>query len=115
MVDFSPQRGSEINKVRPALVVSGPILRYLPTKIVVPLRHFRADLRDNFFLCPMSPSRTNGLRKHSLLDCSQVKSFDQSRFFYRVGRVNGGVVEEVCMVIMQCLANPLSNTPSPVQ
>jgi len=41
LVEFEPQRGAEIQKTRPAVVLSIKELEKIPIRIVVPIREYK--------------------------------------------------------------------------
>ena len=87
LVDFDPAVGSEIRKVRPALVVSLDAIGRLPLRLVVPI----TDWKPNYFAYPwfteIPTDDENGLSKDSGADAFQIKSVALSRFVRRLGVV----------------------------
>ena len=103
MVDFTPQRGAEISKMRPAIVVSADEIGRLPLRIVVPV----TEWKDKFAVCPwfteISPSTSNGLMKLSGADGFQIKSMSCERFNRRLGWVSASELEDIILAITFCL------------
>ncbi len=83
LVNFAPQIGAEIQKNRPALVVSAQGLMPLATRIVVPFR----DRKPH----------------QSTADCSQVKSFDKARFLHKIGEVSHTELQSLLESLALCL------------
>lgn len=102
LVDFEPQIGTEIKKVRPAIVVSIDALGILPIRTVVPIRDYKDHHDGMFFYIPIEPSKNNGLSKYSTVDCSQVKSFDIKRFEKKLGKLTQDELEELVLVLSRC-------------
>ena len=102
-MEFEPQIGTEIQKNRPALILSIPALRFLTTRIVVPIRDFKEHHEGLFFYITVLPDVTNGLSKKSTIDCSQVKSFDFQRFKKKLGKLEDGELEEVSDTVSRCI------------
>ncbi len=103
LVNFMPQSGTEITKTRPAVVVSDNNFAFLTTRLLVPIRAFQPHhLRQSFFI-PIQPNNLNGLTKVSTADCSQVKSFDISRFVHKIGEVSLEELEDILDGIDLCL------------
>ncbi len=103
LVEFEPQIGTEIQKTRPALILSIQPLRFLTTRIVVPIRDFKEHHAGFFFYIPVEPEITNGLSKKSTIDCSQVKSFDFQRFQKKLGNITDNELEEVADTVSRCI------------
>ena len=87
-VEFMPQRGAEIGKVRPAIVVSSILAGKLPLRIVVPITDWKPEYGQFFWFTQILPNTTNGLVKPSGADAFQVKSVSIERFVRRIGTVS---------------------------
>lgn len=98
-VQFQPQVGSEIMKTRPALVLNIQAMRFLPTRIIVPIRENKEHHNGSFFYIILEPSKTNGLVKTSSVDCAQIKSFDLSRFQRKLGKVSLEELKEIASTV----------------
>ena len=103
LVDFEPQIGTEIKKIRPAIVVSIDALGVLPTRVIVPVRDYKDHHAGMFCYIPISPNKLNGLDKYSTIDCSQIKSFDIQRFEKKLGKLLKDDLEELILVLTRCL------------
>jgi mRNA interferase MazF len=95
LIDLDPTQGAEIQKKRPAVIVSEDSLGLLPLKVIVPV----TDWKDRYAAAPwmvkMEPNATNGLAKTSAADCFQVRSLSQGRFIKRMGQVSGADLQEI--------------------
>ena len=49
LVEFDPQVASEIKKTRPAIVLSISDVESIPTRYVVPIRHFEEKFRNIYY------------------------------------------------------------------
>jgi mRNA interferase MazF len=101
LVDFSPRIGEEIDKIRPAIIVSHDGMGALQLKIVVPVTHGGRSVRD--WHVPLRPSRQNGLSKSSVADCFQVKSISKERFIKRLGALSVKEMDEVKLALVKVL------------
>ena len=103
-VSFDPAAGPEINKVRPAVVVSIPQTLELDIRVVEPIREWK-DWHARFpLLIPITPSATNGVTKNSSADTSQLKSVSRvDRFKGFRGRLSPEDLAEVYAGIRLCL------------
>lgn len=83
LVDFEPQVGQEIKKIRPAIIVNTDALGVLALKVVVPLTD--GFKQQQTWMAIIYPSENNGLTKTSFADCFQVKSLSVKRFVKKIG------------------------------
>lgn len=99
-VDFTPQVGDEIRKVRPAIIVNHNSIGSLKLKIVIPLTDGLRSKKS--WHVEINPSRQNGLDKVSMADCFQIKSISESRFVNKRGVLSQFDMEEVklCMMVV---------------
>jgi|OpeIllAssembly_1097287.scaffolds.fasta_scaffold816553_2 mRNA interferase MazF len=103
LVEFEPQRGAEIQKTRPAVVLSIKEIEKIPIRIVVPIREFKAHHEQIIFFIALQPTRENGLSKLSSVDCTQVKSFALERFIKRLGAVSESELREITEAVGLCI------------
>lgn len=101
LIDFEPQVGQEIKKIRLAIIVNTDALGVLPLKVVVPLTDGLKQKQN--WMAKLSPSHSNGLSKTSFADCFQVKSLSVKRFVKKIGVLS----EEEMAEIKLCLAKVL--------
>jgi len=109
LVDFEPQLGAEILKTRPAVVVSIDAFGVLPTRVVIPIREYKAHHDEMLCYVPISPNKLNGLDKESTIDCSQIKSFDIQRFRKRLGKLSKEETEELILILTRCFGYTAHN------
>lgn len=86
LVNFSPQVGQEIAKVRPAVIVSPDDFGELDLKIVVPITN--ASRERKHWHVELQPTSTNKLTKASVVDCFQLKSLSYDRFVRKIGTLS---------------------------
>ena len=106
LVEFFPQVGSEIAKLRPAIVVSHDEIGRLPLKTIVPITDWKSNYIHYPWMLQIKPNSTNGLSKISAIDCFQIKNFSNERFVEKVGDIDEPMVEKVHETIVKTL-NPL--------
>lgn len=80
LVSFDPSVGSEIQKTRPALVVSPDELNGLRTVILAPMT-------TKGFEAPFRPSCTFQ-KKEGQIALDQIKSLDKRRLVHRLGTIH---------------------------
>jgi len=74
-VDFNPTKGAEIQKQRPAVVISSDALGKLPLKIVAPLTGWKDTFENNLWHVKLLPTPANGLTKPSAADAPRSAAF----------------------------------------
>lgn len=100
-VDFSPQIGDEIKKIRPAVIVNHDAMGALKLKVVVPITDAVRSVREWHVL--IEQSTLNGLDKDSVADCFQIKSLSRDRFVRARGRLANETLDEVKLCLMKVL------------
>jgi mRNA interferase MazF len=73
LVNFNPTVGAEIQKTRPAVVVSSDAVGRLPIKLIAPLTDWKEYFAPNMWHVRIVPSATNGLTKESAVDTLQLR------------------------------------------
>ena len=102
-VDFNPPRGSEISKIRPAVVVSADNIGRLPLRIVVPVTDWKDRYAQYPWFTEILLTDSNRLNKPSGADGFQVKSIACERFKKRIGKITGEALEDILLTIDFCL------------
>ena len=87
--------GAELQRDRPAVVVSSPAFDTSLVRIIVPLTTWQSDFSERFnkFLIPATDR--NGLQADSAADFLQVRSVSTERLMRRVGLLRADEVEEI--------------------
>jgi len=98
-VDFDPTKGAEIQKQRPALVISSDAVGKLPLKLVVPITNWSPAFEGNIWHVHLYPTQQNGLSKESAADALQVRSVSLDRFMNCRGRVTQQELEEIVQAL----------------
>lgn len=99
LVDFNPTIGAEIQKQRPALVVSSTTIGILPLRIVVPFTSWQSNFGNRHWMVRIVASKENGLTNDSAADCFQAKSVSTSRFIRRMGVIPLSELDEIVKTI----------------
>jgi mRNA interferase MazF len=87
LVDFEPNLGTEIDKRRPAVVVSESGFTHLPLRIVVPVTDDKQRYLRLYWYVGVIHDAKSGLGKASEVDSAQCHSFDLDRFVKKLGSV----------------------------
>src|SRR6266700_2013383 len=88
LVQFRPAVGAEIEKTRPAVVMSPASIGRLPLAIVVPVTEWKSAYQQYSWFVALRPSPQNGLIKESGADAFQVKSVSNDRLIQRLGALD---------------------------
>lgn len=95
LVSLDPTIGSELQKIRPAVIVNDNTLGKLPLKIIVPL----TDWKDRYEIAPwmvkVEPDRTNKLTKTSSADCFQIRSISEQRCIRKIGDMDSSTMADI--------------------
>ena len=94
-VDFDPTIGAEIQKMRPAVVISIDSIGSLPIKLVAPITGWKTEFSSKIWLVMVQPNQVNGLTKVSAVDTLQVKSVDVQRFRKQRGKITATLMVEI--------------------
>lgn len=106
LVDFNLAVGAEIQKVRPAFVVSEDAVGRLPLRIVVPITDWNPLYATYPWFTEIPADTSNGLSKDSGADAFQTKSVSLSRFVRPLGVVSSSHLGAVASAIALCVGAP---------
>jgi mRNA interferase MazF len=106
LVNFDPSVGAEIQKRRPALVVSVDSVGRLPLRLVVPITDWKSHYAALPWMVSIPVDVANGLSKDSVADAFQTKSVSLSRFGRKLGSVDTPQVDAVASAISICVGTP---------
>lgn len=99
LVNFDPTIGSEINKTRPAIIISSDALGILPVHVVVPITDWKEKYVKNLWHVKIANDDANGLYKISAVDALQIRSVSSYRLIKKLGKVSSTVMEEIVAAI----------------
>ncbi len=106
LINFDPSLGAEIQKLRPALVVSLDAIGRLPLRIVVPITDWKPQYESYPWFVALPADDNNGLSKDSGADAFQTKSVSVHRFSRRLGRATPEQLDAVATAIALCVGAP---------
>ena len=98
--------GREIQKTRPAVVVSSDAVGRLPIKLVAPLTDWKDYFAPNIWHVRIDPDNYNGLAKVSAVDALQLRGMDRQRFIRKLGQVSSTTLEEIVLAIAAIVEYP---------
>lgn len=100
--NFDPSVGTEIQKERPAVIVSNDVCNRKTSKVtVVP---FTGTIKAASVTVVVEPDSDNNLEKQSLLKIPDLSTFDKSRLRAKMGFLNKDIMEEVNEKLIRHLA-----------
>lgn len=105
LVKFYPQVGSEISKLRPAVVISHDTIGKLPLKTIVPITDWKINYKHYPWMIQIQKNKENGLTKVSAIDCFQVKNFANARLVEKIGIIDDTLLKQIHRTVAKTL-NP---------
>jgi mRNA interferase MazF len=94
-INLDPTIGSEIQKIRPAVVVSAPVFDNLPIRIIVPLTSWQQKFASHLNKVRVAATPQNGLASDSAADVLQVRCVSIERFVSKLGVLEATLVDEI--------------------
>jgi mRNA interferase MazF len=104
-LDFAPQVGAEIAKIRPALVLDHGHPS-LTLRIVVPITGWQPSYAKSAAKINIQPSSASGLTKESAADAYQIKTADLCRFQNQIGKLPQPTVDDVASAVATLIDAP---------
>jgi mRNA interferase MazF len=93
LVCLDPTIGSEINKTRPALIISNDINNQAAqTVTVIPITSSTGKV---YPFETLLPSQESGLSKNSKAKCNQIRTIDKKRLVKSIGKVSIEKLKEI--------------------
>ena len=105
-VSFDPTIGAEIQKTRPAVVISSDAVGRLPIKLVAPITDWKDYYAANIWHVRIDPNSANGLSKVSAVDALQLRGMDRRRFVRKLGQVSATQLEEIILAVAAVIDYP---------
>ena len=105
-IRFDPSVGAEIQKIRPAVVISLDSIGRLPLRIVVPITEWRQSYGGFPWFVHLPANATNGLSKDSGADGFQVKSVSMNRFVTLRGTLADSQLDDIASAVALCVGAP---------
>jgi len=98
-VAFNPTKGDEIQKLRPAIVISTDSFNPLKTKLVVPLTTWQERFSNAQWMVKIVADDNNGLDHDSAADALQLRCVSYERFVTKLGVIQASVIDEIATAI----------------
>jgi mRNA interferase MazF len=100
LVNFDPTIGTEIKKIRPAVVISSNEIGILPIKLVAPITDWKDRYSRNLWHVKIDPNTDNGLSKDSSVDTLQLRGVDTQRFIKKLGVLSPDEIASITIAIV---------------
>ena len=103
LLDLEPTRGSELQKIRPVVVLSSNALRSLSLRVAVPLTGWQPHFTSTPWKVRIEPNTQNNLTKTSAADTLQIRCLSLGRFSKRLGLLPKSTIEDITYAVNYCL------------
>lgn len=103
LINLDPTIGAEIQKIRPAIVVSDDSMGVLPLRVIVPITDWKDRYEVANWMVKIEPDTENNLTKISSADCFQIRSVSKERFIKRKGFISDSIMEEIELALAHVL------------
>jgi mRNA interferase MazF len=100
LVNFDPTLGTEIRKIRPAVVISSNNIGILPIKLVAPITDWKDWYAGNLWHIKLNPNSDSGLSKDSSVDTLQLRGVDLQRFIRKLGSLTSEEMNSITTAIV---------------
>ncbi|WP_026735547.1 type II toxin-antitoxin system PemK/MazF family toxin [Fischerella sp. PCC 9605] len=105
-VQLDPTRGDEIQKTRPAIVISADGLEGLKLRLVIPITGWKPAFSGIPWIVQITPSLQNGLTKASAANPLQTRSVSVERFTNKLGVLEEKKLEAVVLALAVVVQYP---------
>jgi len=102
-ISLDPTIGAEINKSRPAIIISADVLGKLPLKIIAPITDWKEQYCNYPWMVKITPTEQNCLAKVSAIDCFQVRSVSVERFISLIGFVETEIITQIQEAVIKVI------------
>src|SRR6476469_9259596 len=103
LVQLDPTRGQEIQKTRPAVVISSEMFSSIPMRIIIPVATWQPKFQNRPFMILIQRTEENCLDADSAGNVLQVRSVTTQRFVRCIGKVSETVVQELVIGLIICV------------
>jgi mRNA interferase MazF len=102
-VSLDPTIGEELQKTRPAVILSAPVLGRANLRLIVPIIGWQSHFAVWLWMIELAPETGNGLSKASAADASQIRAVDTARFGSRLGTLAPDDLESIAAAVALCI------------
>ena len=95
LTNFDPTIGTEIKKVRPAIIISSDGIGRLPIKLIAPITDWKDYFENDSWHIKIEPDLANNLTKISTVDLLQIRGMDLQRLVRKVGVCSPEIMNKI--------------------
>ncbi len=106
LVQLDPTRGAEMQKTRPAAVISSDLFGAQPLRIIVPITTWQPKFASWPFMIFIKQSATNGLTQDSCGNVLQVRSVATERLTRKLGDLSAEELAALIAGVGLCIDHP---------
>ncbi len=103
LINLDPTQGQEIQKTRPAVVISTDLFSSTAMRIVIPITTWQEKFVDRPFMVKIQATSENGLDQDSAGNVLQVRSLSTTRFRKRLGVISSDILNELLAGLIVCV------------
>ena len=102
LVNLNPTRGQEIQKTRPAIIVSSNLFNSISLRIAIPITSWQAKFQNKPFMIKIAADSQNGLDWDSAGNVLQVRSLSTERFVKKLGETTPAILRDLLIGLAIC-------------
>ena len=106
LVGLNPTRGQEIQKTRPAIIVSSDLFNSISLRIAIPVTSWQSKFQNQPFMIKIIADSRNGLDQDSAGNVLQVRSLSTKRFVKKLGQTTSAILQELLIGLAICTDYP---------
>ncbi len=103
LVKLDPTVGSEIQKTRPAVIISNDAIGVLAVKVIIPFTKWNDRYEKASWIVRVEPDEQNGLGKVSAADGLQIRAISPQRLVKRIGVLKSVQVAQIIRAVMNII------------
>ncbi len=103
LVDLNPTRGQELQKTRPAVVISSNLYATLQIRVAVPITSWQPKFQQRPFMVFIPATESNGLDRDSAANLLQIRSLSTERFVSCLGILAPEILQEIIAGVVVCI------------
>jgi mRNA interferase MazF len=106
LAELNPTRGQEIQKTRPAVIISRDDFRIFALRTVVPITGWQPHFEGPIWIVKIEPCAANGLVKVSGVNALQTRSVSTNRLIKKLGIVTAQELVDIVAAVGLVIGYP---------
>lgn len=102
-INFDPTIGDEIQKLRPAVVLTERNTYRYRLQLVVPNTSWQEKFKTDFWMIYLQANIHNGLGRDSAANAFQIRSLSEQRFVKKLGVVPNNHLDSITAAVALCI------------